>query len=94
MKLKVYTSINLSEELKSKLELCVQKLDVDMTEILSVLCYKAGKYICSEAQCLQTVDYQERGEDYEITPVWFFASDHEYMHANRLACKVSIPALN
>ncbi len=90
---KVYTSLNLTKQLKTKLKLCAQKLDVDISELLSVLCYKAGKFVCSEAQCLQTVDYQDRGKDYEITPVFFLAADHEYMHSNRLACKVSVSKL-
>ncbi len=90
---KVYTSINLPSTLSEKLDLCVEKLGVDKTELLSVLCYKAGKFVCSEVHCLQTVDYQERGKDYEIVPVYFFSSDHEYMHANRLACKVSVSKL-
>ncbi len=93
MKQKVYTSLNIHTELKTRLELCAQKLDVDMIDLLSVLCFKAGKYVCTEAQCLDTVEYQGRGEDYEITPVWFYASDHEYMHANRLSCKVSVSKL-
>ncbi len=93
MRKKVYTSISLSDKLKSNLELCAQKLGVDMIELLSVLCYKAGKYVCKEAQCLDTVEYQERGENYEIMPVWFFASDHEYIHACRLSCKVSVSKL-
>ncbi len=93
MNKKIYTSLYLTKALKNKLKLCAQKLDVDETDILSVLCFKAGKYICTEAQCLKTVDYQERGKDYEITPVYFFAADHEYMHANRLACKVSVSKL-
>ncbi len=93
MKQKVYTSLNLPVELISKLDLCVQKLGVKKTELLSVLCYKAGKYVCNDVRCLQTVEYQERGGDYEITPVYFFAADHEYMHANRLSCKVSVSKL-
>ncbi len=90
---KVYTSINLHVKLKNKLELCAQKLDVDVTKLLSVLCYKAGRFVCKEAHCFQTVNYQDRGEDYEIMPVYFFSSDHEYIHANRLACKVSVSKL-
>ncbi len=93
MKQKVYTSICLTESLKSKLDLCAKKLDVDKAELLSVLCYKAGMFICTEAQYFQTVEYQERGRDYKIVPVYFFASDHEYMHSNRLACKVSVSKL-
>ncbi len=93
MKQKLYTSICLTVEMKNKLEMCMQKLDVDMTELLSVLCFKAGKFVCSEAHCLKTVEYQDRGQGYEITPVYFFAADHEYMHANRLACKVSVSKL-
>ncbi len=90
---KVYTSICLPVFLKNKLKQCVNELDVDMIELLSVLCYKAGKFVCKEARCLQVVEYQERGGDYEIVPVYFFASDHEYMHSNRLACKVSVSKL-
>ncbi len=93
MKKIVYTSINIDIELKERLDLCAQKLDVDMIELLSVLCFKAGKYVCTETQCLETVEYQERGNNYEIVPVWFFAADHEYMHSNRLACKVSVSML-
>ncbi len=93
MKQKVYTSLNLPVNLISKFELCMQKLDVDKSELLSVLCYKAGKVLCKEVKYFQTVDYQEKGGDYEITPVRFYVSDHEYMHANRLACKVSVSKL-
>ncbi len=93
MKKKVYTSLYLSERLKNRLELCAEKLDVDETVLLSVLCYKAGKFLCKKAKCFKTVEYQERGQDYEIVPVYFFASDHEYIHANRLACKVSVSKL-
>ncbi len=93
MKKQVHTSLNLSGQLKNKLFICAQKLDVDIEELLSVLCYKAGKYVCTEAKCLQTIEYQERGADYEITPVSFYAADHEYMHSNRLACKVSVSKL-
>ncbi len=93
MEHKVYTSISLSEKLKTKLKRCVQKLDVDEAKLLSVLCYKAGKYVSTQARCLQTVDYQDRGQGYEITPVWFFASDHEYMHACRLSSKTSVSKL-
>lgn len=93
MEEKLYTSLYLSESLRSKLDLCVEKLEVDPSTLLSVLCYKAGKYVCTEAKCFKLVEYQERGGDYEITPVCFFAADHEYMHANRLVCKVSVSKL-
>ncbi len=93
MRQKIFTSLNLPVKLKDKLEQCAEKHNVDLTMLLSVLCYKAGNFLCKEAQCFQTVDYQDRGEDYEITPVWFFPADHEYMHANRLACKVSVSKL-
>ncbi len=93
MKKKIYTSLNLPVFLKMKLQMCVQKLNSNETDLLSVLCYKAGKFVCKETKYLQTIDYQERGADYEITPVWFFASDHEYMHSCRLACKVSVSKL-
>ncbi len=93
MKQKVYTSLYLSERLRNKLKLCSKTLDVEVTDLLSVLCYKAGKSVCREAQCFKTVDYQEQGKDYVITPVYFYSSDHEYMHANRLACKVSVSKL-
>ncbi len=93
MKKKIYTSLNLSTNLKNKLKTCAHSLGVDMAQLLSVLCYKAGKFVCTEARCLQVIEYQERNNDYEITPVYFFASDHEYMHANRLACKVSVSKL-
>ncbi len=89
----VYTSINISVLMKNKLKQCVHQLGIKETELLSVLCYKAGKFVCKKAQCLQTVDYQEHGEDYTIVPVYFFAADHEYMHANRLSCKVSVSKL-
>lgn len=93
MKQKLFTSLYLSECLRNKFDLCAEKLGVDKCELISVLCYKAGAYICTETRCFQVVDYQERGGDYEITPVFFYASDHEYMHANRLACKVSVSKL-
>ncbi len=93
MKQKVFTSINIPEKMKHKLKLCAHQLDVDMAQLLSVLCYKAGKFVCKEARFFQTVDYQDRGADYEIVPVHFFAADHEYMHANRLSCKVSVSKL-
>lgn len=93
MKQQLYTSLYLSKRLSSKLDLCVEKLGVDKKKLLSVLCYKAGTFVCTEVQFLKTVDYQERGDDYEITPVCFFDSDHEYMHAQRLACKVSVSKL-
>ncbi len=93
MKKKVFTSISLSKNLKNRLEECAHMLEVDITLLLSVLCYKAGKFVCKKTRCFQTVDYQDRGQDYEIMPVWFFATDHEYMHANRLACKVSVSKL-
>ncbi len=93
MEIKVYTSINIPVEMKEKLEQCAHKLDIDMSLILSVLCYKAGRFVCKEASSFQTVDYQERGEDYEIMPVWFLAADHEYMHGCRLSCKVSVSKL-
>ncbi len=93
MKKKVYTSLNLTVKMKNKLKQCAQTLDVDMTLLLSVLCSKAGKFGCAESQCFQTVDYQDRGEDYTIVPVYFFAADHEYIHSNRLACKVSVSKL-
>ncbi len=93
MENKVYTSLCLPEELNDKLEHCAYTLSVDITCLLSVLCYKAGKYICKEAVSLQTVEYQERGKKYKIVPVYFFSADHEYIHANRLACKVSVSKL-
>ncbi len=93
MKQKVYTSINLPEKIKNKLEYCALKLDVNMTDLLSVLCFKAGKFLCSEVQCLKTVEYQDRGEDYEILPVYFYAADHEYIHSCRLSCKISVSKL-
>ncbi len=93
MKKKVYTSLYLSERLRNRLEICALELDVDESELLSVLCYKAGKFLCKHANYLQTVEYQNRGGDYEITPVYFFASDHEYIHSCRLACKVSVSKL-
>ncbi len=93
MKKKIFTSINLPKCLSNRLKLCAKKHNLDMPELLSVLCYKAGKFVCTEAQCLQVIEYQERGKDYKITPVWFFAADHEYMHSNRLACKISVSKL-
>ncbi len=93
MKPKVYTSINIPEKMKRKLEYCADKLDIDMSLLLSVLCYKAGTFVCKEAQCFQTVDYQDRGGNYKIMPVWFYAYDHEYIHACRLSCKVSVSKL-
>lgn len=93
MNQKTYTSLNLSESLRNKLEFCVEELEIDLCQLLSVLCYKAGTFVCTEALCFKTVDYQERGGDYEITPVCFYAADHEYMHAQRLACKVSVSKL-
>ncbi len=93
MKQKVFTSICLPKNLKNMFDQCVTKLDINRTELLSVLCYKAGKFVCKKAKFFQTVEYQEKGKDYEIVPVYFFASDHEYMHANRLACKVSVSKL-
>ncbi len=90
---KVYTSLYITKELKSKIKQCVQELDIEEIDLLSVLCFKAGKFLCSEAQCFQTVDYQERGKDYEIMPVYFYAADHEYIHSNRLSCKVSVSKL-
>ncbi len=93
MKEKVYTSLYLLRDLKKKLRMCAEKHGIDITILLSVLCYKAGKYVCNKAECLQTVDYQERGKNYEIVPVYFFASDHEYMHSCRLSRKVSVSKL-
>ncbi len=93
MKQKVYTSIYLSKRLKNKLAQCVKELNVDEAELLSVLCYKAGKFVCKKAKYFKTVEYQERGQDYDIVPVYFFTSDHEYMHANRLGCKISVSKL-
>lgn len=93
MKQKLYTSLYLSDDLHNKLDLCVEKLGIDKCELLSVLCYKAGTYVCKEIKYFKTVEYQDRGGDYEITPVCFFAADHEYMHSNRLACKVSVSKL-
>lgn len=93
MKAKIYTSLYLSENLKSKLDQCVTKLGVDQSELLSVLCYKAATFVCSEARCFRVIEYQERGGDYEITPVCFFATDHEFMHANRYTCKISVSKL-
>lgn len=93
MKHKLYTSLYLSESLRSKLDQCVKITRVDKTTLLSVLCYKAGTFVCKDVQYFKTIEYQERGGDYEITPVYFFAADHEYMHANRLACKVSVSKL-
>ncbi len=93
MKQKVYTSLNLPVNLKNKLKQCAQKLDVDMSQLLSVLCYKAGRFVCAKTHCFQTVDYQDKGANYEILPVYFYSSDHEYMHANRLSCKVSVSKL-
>lgn len=93
MKQFLYTSLYLSESLRTKFDLCAEKLGVKKWELLSALCYKAGTFLCRETQCFQVVDYQERGKDYVITPVCFCSSDHEYMHANRLACKVSVSKL-
>ncbi len=90
---KVYTSLYISQGLKIKMQMCAKKLDVDQTTLLSVLCYKAGKFVCKEAQCFKTVEYQDPADDYVILPVYFFAADHEYMHCNRLACKVSVSKL-
>ncbi len=90
MKNKIFTSLYLEVKLKNKLEQCAYMLDVDMTLLLSVLCCKAGKYICKKSQCFSAVEYQDRGEEYEIVPVYFFGSDHEYIHGCRLACKVSV----
>ncbi len=93
MEEKIFTSLNLAEDLRDKLEQCAQKIDVDISLILSVLCYKAGKFICKKAQYFHAVDYQERGIMYKITPVYFIASDHEYIHGCRLSCKVSVSKL-
>lgn len=93
MKQKVYTSITLPEDLKIKLESCAHDLGVDTARLLSVLCYKVLKFVPKKARCLQAVEYQERGWNYEITPVCFFAEDHEFLHAQRYACKVSVSKL-
>ncbi len=93
MKQKIFTSITLSKKLKNKVDLCVKTLGIDKTDLLSVLCYKAGKFVCPETRSFKTVEYQDRGGDYEIVPVFFFASDHEYMHGCRLSCKVSVSKL-
>ncbi len=90
MKQKVYTSLNLPVFLIDKLKLCTHIHKIDMSQLLSVLCYRAGKFVCKKVNHFKTVDYQERGQDYEILPVYFFVSDHEYMHANRLSCKISV----
>lgn len=90
MKKHLYTSLYLSENLRNKLDLCVEKLGVDQCQLLSVLCYKAGMYVCADFKQFETVEYQERGGDYEITPVCFYSSDHEYMHANRYMFKLSV----
>lgn len=93
MKQKVYTSLYLPVKLKSQLYACSEKLNVDLCDLLSILCFKASNFVSTKTQVFQTVEYQERGEDYEITPVYFFAADHEFMHSNRLARKVSVSKL-
>lgn len=89
----VYTSICICEDKSSKLKACTEKLGVSETQLLSILCYKAGMFICKEARCFKTIEYQKRDKTYKIKPVRFFASDHEYMHSHRLACKVSVSLL-
>lgn len=89
----VYTSISISNERSIRLKECGRKLCVVEYRLLSVLAYKAGMLVCKEAKCFQTTEYQKRGDDYQILPVRFFCADHEYLHANRLACKISVSKL-
>lgn len=90
MKQKVYTSLCITRKLRNKLNLCAENLGVDICQLLSVLSYKAGKHVCKNVKLFHVIDYQERGKDYMIMPVYFYAADHEYMHSKRLACKVSV----
>lgn len=90
---KVYTSISISDDRYDKFKECVLKLGVDEALVLSVLCYKAGRFVCKEVKSFQTVKYQKRSSEYLIKAVRFLAPDHEYIHANRLACKLSVSRL-
>lgn len=89
----IYTSISISKEREHLLKECAKKLDIDFPTLLSILCYKAGRYCCDKFISFKTVDYQKRGDDYVNMPVLFFASDHEYIHGHRHACKVSVSFL-
>lgn len=90
---RVLTSINICEEKWRKFKECAERTGVSETILLSVLCYKAGSFVCKDALYLKKIDYQARGASYKIMPVSFFAADHEYMHSARLARKISVSKL-
>lgn len=89
----VYTSISISNSQWKRFDSCAASLGVSRTVLLSTLCYKAGLHVCRVVKSLKTVEYQERAGEYRSMPVHFFSADHEYMHGNRLASKVSVSKL-
>lgn len=90
---KVFTSISISQNRQKKFEECIAKFEITDSELLSVLCYKAGVSISKKIKYLQSVEYQERGGDYSSKAVHFYVADHEFIHSHRLACKVSVSHL-
>lgn len=89
----VYTSISICKKRRAKLRQCAKALGIEKPILLSALCYKAGLHVAKSVKHFQTVEYQERGDQYVPMPVHFFSADHEFMHANRLAAKVSVSLL-
>lgn len=89
----IYTSISISDLRWKKFRECLAEHAVDEIELLSVLCYKAGRFVCQDVRYLKSIKYQKRGGSYRCRPVHFASADHEYMHGLRLSGKVSVSRL-
>jgi hypothetical protein len=92
-KQRIYTSISISLERQNKFNLCAEMLCIDKTILLSILCYNAGMTIISSTSHFKAVEYQDRTKEYTSMPLFFFDSDHEFMHAHRLSSKISVSKL-
>jgi hypothetical protein len=89
----IFTSISISDERLDLFNRCMEEHTLDAVTLLSVLCYKAGMYFSENEKGRQSIDYQDRGCSYSTVPVFFYAADHEYIHACRLSSKISVSKL-
>lgn len=84
------TSISISKGRKERLEKYLERADTDEAEVLSFLFLKGYRLLCTNARFFVNVQYQNRGEDYEIKTIRVQGCDREYMSACRDLFKLSV----
>jgi hypothetical protein len=89
----IKSTISISKKREKRLKDASDTLNVGQKIIISVLAYKACSYLTGNTRICNCVMYQERTKNYAVKGVSFFPSDHEYLHAHRFSCKVSVSRL-